>query len=70
MFRRDRGDDRRVRHDRGSCKLFYKTVYQPMQCFQLKPIGIQFLTLFGMSPQNFGATQLQVLSGLLDVGFI
>ncbi len=41
-----------------------------MQCFQLKPIGIQFLTLFGMSPQNFGATQLQVLSGLLDVGFI
>ena len=34
------------------------------------PIGVQFLTLFGMSPQNFSATQLQVSSGLLDVGFI
>ena len=70
MFRRDRGGDRRVRHDRGLRKLFDESIYQPMQCFQLKPIGVQFLTLFGMSPQNFGAAELQGLSGLLDVGFI
>ncbi len=27
MFQRDRGDDRRVRHDRGFGKLFYENIH-------------------------------------------